>query len=159
MNIVVNWPTVVMGAIVLGAAALACTTYYFLESQRIRLADRRQRREFEGSMKTVELPEYNGNTYAAPEPRFTPQPAPPPHEYDWTPESLAYLSDPYPRSAVQFEYSPFGNAAPTAPLPVVPSSPISGPLPVIDTTGTDDFMARLRAENAEFLARWETTGA
>jgi hypothetical protein len=161
VSIVVSWPTVTLGCVVLAAGVLACVTYYFLDRQRIAAADRRQRREFEREMRAVQLPDYNGNTY-------DPPPATPPYGYDWTPESLAYLADEQVRAeeemaagylrsrpAVKFAYEPFGGQAPTSPFPV-PDSTLSGPLPMISTNGSDDFMARLRAENTEFLARLDT---
>src|SRR5215469_11140814 len=84
-----------MGLIVLGAGLIACVTYCFLEAQRIRATDRQQRRQFDRDMQTVQLPAYNGETYEMAEAHMPePQEAtPPPAGYDWTPESLAYLSD------------------------------------------------------------------
>jgi hypothetical protein len=123
MHILVNWSTVCFAAILLALAAVAAVTYAFLETRRMAAADRRQRRLFEREMASVRLPEWNGETY------------------EWTPESLAYLSDPYPTGEMSVMNEP------------VPPSTISGPLPVMDEAG--DFISRLRADNAEFLARLE----
>lgn len=113
-----------MALIVLAAGLLAAGVYSFLESRRIAAEEARQQRAFEREMASVELPPWNGETY------------------DWTPEALAYLADPED-----------ADPSPTSPIPVVPPSTVSGPLPALETD--EDFLARLKAENTAFLAELE----
>lgn len=114
-----------MALIVLAAGLLAAGVYSFLESRRIAAEEARQQRAFEREMASVELPPWNGETY------------------DWTPEALAYLADP----------EAYADPSPTSPIPVVPPSTVSGPLPALETD--EDFLARLKAENTAFLAELE----
>lgn len=119
----VNWADVTLGIIVLTIGMIAAATYCTIECARIRVEDRRQRREFEQGMADVELPPWNGDTY------------------EWTPEALAYLADTH------------VDPDPVTPFRPVPPSEVSGPLPVMDgPLDPDDFMAKLKADNADFLA-------
>lgn len=120
-----NWADVSFGVILLCIVAITVTAWYFIDQRRLAVADAHQRRAFDAEMATVELPAWNGDTY------------------DWTPESLAYLAD-------ENAYEP----APTAEFPV-PASEISGPMPVQGApveNDADDFLAKLKADNAAFLA-------
>lgn len=128
MSITVNWADVVLGLVVLCAGAIAAATYSFLEYHRIKAEERRQRRAFEQDMASASLPPWNGETY------------------DWDEQSLAYLSDTHLYAGPGVADTTAFEAVPGAP---VPPSTVSGPLPVMD--GDDDFIARMKAENAAFL--------
>jgi hypothetical protein len=130
-RIEMNWANVAFGLILLSIAAIAAVTYYFIDQRRLAVADAHQRRAFDAEMATVELPEWNGDTY------------------DWTPESLAYLADPDAYGQEQ-EQEP----VPTLEFPV-PDSVISGPMPVMGAPAEDDadeFLTKLKTDNAAFLA-------
>lgn len=130
MSIEVNWADVTLGLIVLAAGVTAAAVYCFLEYHRIKAEERRQRRRFEQDMASAELAPWDGQTY------------------DWDEQSLAYLSDtnvyagPGVADTLAFEQ------VPEAP---VPPSTISGPLPVMEGDNDNDFLARMKAENAAFL--------
>lgn len=139
MSVNVNWADVAMGLIVLGLAALAAVTYFFLERMRLTLADRRQREAFEQDMKDAGRPDYDGETY------------------EWDAQTLAYLNDTH-------VYAGPG-VAETAEFPVlrepVPVSTISGPLPRFsEPVGPEDldadaeaFIAKMKADNDAWLAK------
>lgn len=135
----INWSAVTLGGILALAAMTAAVTYYLLERQRIRLHERQLNRQVEQEIVTTPRMSWDGE------------------QYEWTPESMAFLSDQY-----------YGNPAMTAPQPqlLVPPSTVSGPLPVQPlrrpawqpasppVQETDDVITRLRASNEEFMARW-----
>jgi hypothetical protein len=126
-----NWANVAFGLILLALAAIAAVTYYFIDQRRLAIADAHQRRAFDAEMATVELPEWNGDTY------------------DWTPESLAYLADP---DAYQ---APEADPAPTVEFPV-PASEVSGPMPVMSApleNNADAWIARMQADTDSVIAR------
>ena len=127
-RIEMNWANVAFGLILLCLAAIVTIAWCFVEQRRVAAFEQRQQRAFDAEMATVELPEWNGDTY------------------EWTPESLAYLADP----------DAYEDPAPTAEFEPVPASEISGPMPVMD--GPLDggaFMEQLKADNAAFLANLE----
>ena len=130
----VNWSAVVLGAILFGAVVIAAATYYLLEHQRIRVEERRLDREFEHEVAVAPRMSWDGE------------------QYEWTPETMAFLN-------AQLDSNP----ALTAPQPAVPASSISGPLPVqqpllpapsFSPREADDVLDRIRASNEEFMTRW-----
>lgn len=141
MGLHVNDNAVWAGLFCLIAAAFAFAAYYLLERKRIAVQEKWQISRFEQEMLTVPRASWDGN------------------QYDWTPESLAYLADPYAS----------GGPAATAPMPVLPDWHPSGPMPAQRQVryahagpqftphpaaqDPDDFMAKLKADNAAFLAR------
>lgn len=150
MRVLVNWPTVEFGLIVLCLVIVVGAVYAFLEARRIKAEERYQNQAFTQDMAAVELPEWNGATYDYPA-----QDAVPPWEAEnygggWTPQGLAYLADDY----VPAEYTP---RHATAPQPAVRALAKTGPLPVIaGTPERDEFMDKLRADNQAFLATLDT---
>jgi hypothetical protein len=127
MRVQVSWSTVSFGLILLCVAAIAAVTYYFLESRRIAAEEQRQRRWFEQNMATAELPEWNGATF------------------DWSPDDLDYLAD---RQAYE-------EPAPTAEMPPVPPSEISGPMPELNTQlDPDAFIAAMEAQTDRWLTHY-----
>lgn len=139
----VNWADVVGGGVVLAIGTVVAYAWCKVAGKRIRVQEASDRRRFEAEMAQVELPTWNGETW---------HPAPPPSHpgYDWNEASLAYLSetgDPGWAKTGAFEAVP------------VPPSEVSGPLPVQPVEAdydpaadAEDFLVRMRRENAEFLA-------
>lgn len=134
-HIEMNWADVGVGLIFLSLGVVAAVAWVFVDGRRIAAEEARNRRAFEQDMSAVELPEWNGSTY------------------DWTPESLAYLNDTHlyagPGVADTAEFA----AVPEGP---VPASEISGPMPVMGAPAendADEFLAKLKTDNAAFLAR------
>jgi hypothetical protein len=128
MSVTVNWDTLGFGLVLLCIVVIIAVAWCFVDSRRIASAEAHNRRAFEAAMKSAGLPEWNGDTY------------------DWTPESLAYLSETHLYAGPGVADTAAFAALPDGP---VPPSEISGPLPVIDDTA---FIERLRADNAAFLA-------
>jgi hypothetical protein len=142
------------GLICLVLGGFAFATYYFLERRRIGAHEQRQRRRFEAE------------PYAAPRASWDGD------QYDWTPEAMAYLNDPYanrvpsptmpqpalilppahPSSPQRVQQPPRYAAAPGSQLALTAARRRTGPQPA--APWEDPFLAKLRAENAKFLAQW-----
>lgn len=130
MHVSVNWSTVCLGVILLGAGALAAAVFCFLDSRRVAAEERRQLRAFERSMAEARLPDYDGATFGL----------------EWPEDVAGYLEDTYVRTTSATAALPV-----LAEEPPVPPSTVSGPLPQLND---DYFIERLRADTAAFKAAW-----
>jgi hypothetical protein len=151
----VNWAEVVGGGIVLSLAALTYLGWCVLTTAQIKRAERQDRERFDRDMKNAPVAPWNGETY------------------DWTPEQLRSLSDtavyagPNVADTDSFPaYDPWAASAdprwaPTGPIPPVPASTISGPLPVQEPepyaefdadAEAEAFLKKMHEDNEAFLA-------
>lgn len=149
----VNTDALYIALICLVLGGFAFLTYAFLERKRMGAEERRQEQQF-----TVQRP-------ASPRVSWDGS------QYDWTPEALAYLTDPYasrvpaptaPQPALRETTLLLPPGHPSGPQPVPARwTPARQPAPLPPAPAApedDEFLARLRAENAEFLAKWAAVG-
>jgi hypothetical protein len=139
----VNTNALCVAVICLLLGAFAFATYYFLERKRISAEEHDQNERVLAERTAAPRVSWDGD------------------QYDWTPEAMAYLNDPYQHSM----------PAPTMPQPALllpdahPSGPMPArrplPVPVRRRTAPqpvqppqDDFIARLRADNQAFMEQW-----
>jgi hypothetical protein len=155
----VNWADVVGGSVILAVASLAYLGWCWVQTARVKLADRQTREAWEADMATMadlarrKPASYDGDTYAI-VPADTP-----PLGYDWDEKSLDFLARANdPGWVVTGEF-------PALPKIPVPPSNISGPLPAFATArpaappsydadaDAAEFLRKMREDNAAFLAK------
>lgn len=145
----VNTDALYIALICLALAGFAFATYYFLERKRMGAEEQDQHRRFDAE------------PYAAPRVSWDGD------QYDWTPEATRYLSDQYanrvpaltmPQPALNETALLLPAGHPSGPQPATARwtparKPAALPRPPAPSED-DDFLAQLRADNAQFLAQW-----